>query len=245
MSLIRYKIIIEYDGSAFHGWQRQDNAFSVQEALESALSHLNNGNPVQIFGAGRTDTGVHAIGQVAHFNLSKKYSSKEVEGAINFHLDNSKVAIVSCEAIDSNFHARFDAKSRSYLYRIINRESKICLDANRVWWIRAPLDIDAMREAAKYLIGEHDFSSFRASGCQAKSPVKNIMEINISNDIEIYIKANSFLYHMVRNIVGSLVMVGRGDWKPSDIDIILRECDRTKAGPTAPAHGLYFFNVDY
>ena len=172
----RYKITIEYDGSAFHGWQRQDNAFSVQEALENAASHLNNGDSVQVFGAGRTDTGVHAIAQIAHLDLPKEYSTEEVSGAINCHLKNPKVAIVSCEAIDSNFHARFDAKSRSYLYRIINRESKTCLDANRAWWIRAPLDIDSMKKAAEYLIGEHDFSSFRASGCEAKSPVKNMMK---------------------------------------------------------------------
>jgi tRNA pseudouridine38-40 synthase len=246
--MTRYKIIIEYDGSLFCGWQRQENAFSIQEAIENAIFDLSK-ERVLVYAAGRTDAGVHAFGQVAHFDLEKLYPPERIIGALNFYLRNYDISILDCEIISQDFHSRFSAKSRSYIYKIINRSSKLSLDRNKAWLIKTNLDISAMQKAASYLIGKHDFSSFRAKGCVANSPIRSITEIIVTSDnnqnIQIYVKAPSFLYHMVRNIVGSLVMVGKGDWNPEYILEILAAKERSKAGPTAPACGLYFLEATY
>ena len=246
--MMRYKIVIEYDGSLFCGWQRQENSFSIQEAIEDAIFELS-AERVMLYAAGRTDAGVHAFGQVAHFSLEKAHPPERIIGALNFYLKNHKISIIDCKIVQVDFHARFDAKSRSYIYKIVNRSSRLCLDHNKAWLIKTPLDIEAMKQASKYLIGRHDFSSFRAKGCIASSPVRSITEISIDHNslqnIQIYIKAPSFLYHMVRNIVGSLVMVAKGDWSPEYILEILEAKDRSKAGPTAPACGLYFLTAEY
>lgn len=243
----RFKISIEYDGSQYSGWQRQSNAVSIQESIETAIYKFSSEN-VKIFGAGRTDAGVHAYGQVAHFDLSKNKDEKEVLRALNHYLRDKKISIISCKKTDNNFHARFSAKSRSYKYIILNRESPPSIEKHLVWHIYKDLDIAAMIDASKYFLGTHDFTSFRASECQAHSPIKTINKIEIKkiNDkIEIDISAKSFLHHMVRNIVGTLVLVGNKKIEASDIKLILESKDRSSAGATAPACGLYFMNVEY
>lgn len=245
--MFRYKIAVEYDGSNFVGWQRQRNGLSVSEVIEIAIFKFS-GNKVDLFGSGRTDKGVHAISQIAHFDLNKLYEPEKVISAINFYLNNYAVAISDCQLVDADFHARFSAKERHYVYKILNRKSKPILDKNRVWWIRSPLDIEKMRIAASYLEGLHDFSSFRASGCQSSSPVKTINKIVLrqrDDYVEIFVSAPSFLYHMVRNIVGSLVKVGLGQWHPEKIEEILLAKNRSLAAATAPAEGLYFLSTDY
>jgi tRNA pseudouridine38-40 synthase len=245
--MTRYKITIEYDGSDFCGWQRQENSLSIQEAIEKAILELSS-EAVHIYGSGRTDAGVHAFAQVAHFDLTKSHAPERIVGALNFYLKNHKISILDCEIVPKEFHARFSAKSRSYIYKITNRSARLCLEHNRAWHIKVPLNIEKMQKAAIYLLGKHDFSSFRAQGCAANSPIRSISEISISqhdNNIEIYVKAPSFLYHMVRNIVGSLVMVGKGAWEPEYLLEILKAADRSVAGPTAPACGLYFFKTEY
>ena len=250
----RYKLLIEYDGSKFSGWQRQANSPSIQESIENAINKFS-GETVTIFGSGRTDTGVHALEQVAHFDITKNMEANKIVSAINFYLKQDKISILDCEAVDPNFHARFSAKARSYIYRIINRTTKLSIEQDKAWLIKTPLDLDRMRIAAGFLIGMHDFSSFRGKGCTALSPIKTVNKIeiyqtqnyqnNIQQNIDIYVQAPSFLYHMVRNIVGSLAMVGKGIWQPEDLQQILKMRDRTKAGPTAPAGGLYFYKVEF
>lgn len=243
----RYKILIEYDGTDFSGWQRQDNAISVQQVLEESISKFS-GEKTEVFGAGRTDSGVHAIGQVAHFDIEKTTDEAEIIGAINYHSKPHKVCILACEKVSDDFHARFSAVARSYVYKIINRTSPLILDVNRAWQVVRPLDFAAMEEAVKYFIGTHDFTSFRASECQAKSPIKTITSLELEKTdagINLYIKAPSFLHHMVRNIVGTLVDVGYGKTKPLKIKDIIEAKNRKNAGPTAPAAGLYFERVWY
>ncbi len=243
----RYKITIEYDGSNISGWQRQDNASSVQQFIEEAIAKFSQ-EQVMVHGAGRTDAGVHALGQVAHFDLILDYPIHVVQRAINHFLRPNKIILTDCQCVDSEFHARFSAKKRNYQYVIINRKSPSVLAENRAWHVREDLNIDQLQQAAKLLVGLHDFTSFRASLCQASSPIKTLDEIKVYREGEKVIftlRARSFLHHMVRNIVGSLVLVGNGKWQVEDISKVLLAKDRRSAGPTAPAHGLYFTKIEY
>jgi tRNA pseudouridine38-40 synthase len=243
----RFKLTSEYDGRPFSGWQRQENAPSVQEKIESALQQFL-GTPHTIFVAGRTDAGVHAKGQVAHVDLPHKFSEENVKRALNFYLKEHPISILSAEAIPETFHARFSAKQRHYLYRLINRGSPITFERGLVWWVPVPLDIKAMEEAAQHLLGTHDFSTFRTVRCQAHSPIRSLDHIGIDShgeEIRFSFSAQSFLHHQVRNFVGSLCLVGKGHWTPQDLKRALEARDRRRGGPTAPPDGLYFMKVDY
>ena len=243
----RYKITIEYDGGPFVGWQMQDNGPSVQGALTDALEALSGERRV-IAGAGRTDSGVHALGQVAHFDLSKTWTPDTLRDGLNYHLKPSPVAVIQAEEADAEFHARFDARSREYLYRIVNRRSPLTLDRGKAWLVHQPLDAEAMHDAAQELIGEHDFTTFRAAQCQAKSPVKSLDLLTVSRhggEIEVKAKARSFLHHQVRSITGTLHQVGIGSWSRKDVADALKACDRARCGPVAPPDGLYLVRVGY
>ncbi|KIJ88919.1 tRNA pseudouridine(38-40) synthase TruA [Rickettsia asembonensis] len=245
--MYRYKITIEYLGTDLAGWQRQAGVMSVQQILEEAIYKFS-GEQIVLFGSGRTDAGVHAIGQVAHFDLLKHLEPHKIITAINYFVRPYAVAVWRCEIVPNNFHARFSATSRHYIYRIINRPYPSVIDLNRAWWISSPLDILAMQKAAAYLLGKHDFTSFRVSSCQSKSPIKTLTELNIvkeDEEIKLYLSAPSFLHHMVRNIVGSLVLVGKNVWQAEQIKDVLEAKDRKVAGPTAPASGLYFVKTEY
>jgi len=245
----RYKILIEYDGTDLLGWQKQLDGSSVQEFLEKAIE-LFCQEKTEVYGAGRTDAGVHALAQVAHFDLSRNIDPFRLSEAVNFYLRdmNAPVAILTAEQTDLNFHARYSAKGRSYIYRITNRRAPLIIDKNRSWAVAVPLDVAKMREGAKYLLGHHDFTSFRAVKCQAKSPLKTLDKLDITqngNEITFAVEARSFLHHQVRNMVGTLKLVGDGHLQPEDIKTILEKKDRTAAGPTAPACGLYLNNIFY
>ena len=245
--MTRYKIVVEYDGGGFVGWQRQANGPSVQAALEAAIRGFC-GESVLVEGAGRTDAGVHALAQVAHFDLAKDTTPETVMAAVNFHLKPAPVAVLSAEAVAGDFHARFSAIRRAYLYRIVNRRAPLALARGRAWFVPQPLDAAAMHGAAQALVGYHDFTSFRASECQAKSPVKTLDLLSVTRAgeaIEIRAEARSFLHHQVRNFVGSLKLVGEGRWRAEDLRAALAARDRAAAGPTAPAAGLYLTEVGY
>lgn len=245
----RYKLTIEYDGSNLSGWQRQEDRPTVQEHLETAFE-LFTQEPVQVHGAGRTDAGVHALGQVAHVDLPKAYTPFRVSEAMNHFLrdNDTGVCILKAEEVSDNFHARFSATHRRYLYRILNRRAFPALEADRVWWISQQLDVAPMREAAKLLIGHHDFTSFRDSECQAKSPEKTLDRLDIETDGEeilFHVESRSFLHHQVRIIVGTLSIVGSGRWTVEQVQEALDARHRAAAGPTAPACGLYLAEVGY
>lgn len=245
--IFRYKITVEYLGTNLAGWQRQENSLSVQQIIEEAIVKVT-GEIVNVIGAGRTDAGVHALGQVAHFDLSRKYEPDKLLASLNFFMRPHPVGINACKLVDNDFHARFDAKQRYYKYLIINRQAEPVLLKNKVWWIRASLDTESMSKACQYFIGKHDFNSFRAKHCQAKSSIRTISNLSVQNagdKISVYISAQSFLHHMVRNIVGTLVEVGLSRRSPHDIPIILESKTRSAAGRTAPAHGLCFTKVEY
>lgn len=244
---MRYKLTIEYDGGAYVGWQRQDNGPSIQAALEAAI-HAFSGETVQVWGAGRTDAGVHALGQVAHIDLAKATTARVVREAVNHHLKPQRIAVLTVEEAAPNFHARLAAKSRLYRYRIVNRRAPLAIDQGRAWHVQVALDSDAMHDAAQVLVGRHDFSTFRASLCQAKSPVKTLDQLDarrLGEEIEVTARARSFLHHQVRNMVGTLALVGRGKWSKADVAKALAAADRTKGGPTAPPDGLYLVEVRY
>jgi tRNA pseudouridine38-40 synthase len=245
--MYRYKIILEYIGAGYCGWQRQKEALSLQQVIEEAIFSLSK-EKVTVIVAGRTDAGVNAFGQVAHFELEKRQDPKRLMRSINHFARMHTIGVISAEEVDSEFHARFSAKSRHYVYKILNRPSINIINKNLQYWIRHELDTNKMQEAANFLLGKHDFSSFRASECQSNSPMRTVDKIDIVRDgdnIEIRVTALSFLHHMVRNIVGSLVLVGEGKWEPIKIKEALEARNRRAAGPTAPAHGLYFVSVDY
>jgi tRNA pseudouridine38-40 synthase len=245
--MTRFKLTVEYDGSAFVGWQRQDNGPSVQQSLEDAI-HRFCGETVQTFAAGRTDAGVHAWGQVAHFDLARDAGVDTVRDALNFHLKPAPVAVMKAEAVGAVFHARFSAKARLYRYRIVNRRAPLAIERGRAWQVGAPLDAIAMHAAAQLLVGHHDFTSFRASLCQADSPMKtlDVLDVTRSGDeVRIAARARSFLHHQVRNMVGTLKLVGEGKWTPSDLARALAARNRSAGGPTAPAEGLYLMEVWY
>lgn len=243
----RYRAILEYDGGPFVGWQRQRSGTSVQQAVEEAIVKFT-GQTVIVFAAGRTDAGVHALGQVIHFDLDRSFDTETVRDAINFHLKPHPVSILSAAEAGDDFHARFSAIGRSYVYRIVNRRAPLAIDRGRRWWVPMALDSDAMADAAKCLIGKHDFSTFRAALCQAKSPVKTLDVCDVTRigeAIDISVEARSFLHHQVRNIVGTLKLVGEGKWSTTDMKAALEARDRARGGPTAPADGLYLRSVAY
>lgn len=268
----RWKITIEYDGSFYAGWQRQkqDGILSVQQALEEAIEAFS-GEFCPLVVSGRTDAGVHALGQVAHFDVEKDFAPRTICNAINAKLHTLRhegVTVLQAEKVSDDFHARFSAIYRTYCYRILSgRQAPVVLGAGRFLHNRAPLDLEAMQEGANHLLGHHDFSSFRATACQANGPMRTLDRVDIvdctarsfytaqssekatntpvGQSVEIWVGAKSFLYNQVRNIVGSLIPVGEGKWPPEKIKEILDACDRTKGGKTAPAHGLYFMQVDF
>ena len=243
----RYKLTIEYDGTPFVGWQAQDNGVSVQAVLTEAIAAFA-GEQVAVGAAGRTDAGVHALGQVAHLDLAKDWDGETVQDAINFHLRPRPVAVLAAERAPADFDARFSAVKRQYLYRIVNRRADLALDQNRALRVPRPLDAEAMHAAARRLIGRHDFTTFRSTECQAKSPVKTLDRLDVARDgdeIRITASARSFLQHQVRSMVGSLVHVGEGKWSADDLAAALAARHRTACGQVAPPHGLYLVRVDY
>lgn len=251
--MYRYKLIIEYHGGYFCGWQRQKDAPSVQQTIERALKPLliDNEEPV-LYCAGRTDTGVHALAQVAHVDLSRNMDGYKLLKALNYYLKDAWVKIIDCQnlglASESDFHARFSCTERSYRYRIVNRLSPLAIEHGLAWQVDYDLNAKKMHDAAQNLIGKHDLTSFRAAGCQANSPIRTIDEVSVirqNDEVIFFIRAQSFLYHQVRNIVGSLVYVGKGKWTAEDFKQILDAKNRTLAGPTAPAEGLYFVKAKY
>ena len=243
----RYKLTIEYDGTPFVGWQMQDNGPSIQGALADAIAAFA-GERALVGGAGRTDAGVHALGQVAHVDLGKEWDVETVRDAVNFHLRPRPIAVLAAERVEAGFDARFSAVKRHYLYRIINRRADLTLAQNRAWRVPYALDADAMHEAAQALVGRHDFTTFRAAECQARSPVKTLDRLDVARageEVRITASARSFLHHQVRSIVGSLVHVGAGKWSANDLAAALAARDRTACGQVAPPHGLYLLRVDY
>lgn len=243
----RYKLTIEYDGGPFVGWQRQANGRSVQQAIEEAVAAFS-GEQVTLRGAGRTDTGVHALGQVAHLDLARDWPAETISGALNAHLRPEPVAVLTAEPALPDFDARFSAVQRHYRFRIVNRRAPLALEAGHAWQVARPLDASAMHDAAQHLVGTHDFTTFRSSECQAKSPLKTLDALTARRDGEAVIieaSARSFLHNQVRSIAGSLKLVGEGRWQAADLAAALAARDRAACGPVAPPGGLYLVRVDY
>ncbi len=243
----RYRIVIEYDGTPFSGWQFQADAPSVQGAIEDAIAALT-GERVTIQGAGRTDAGVHALGQVAHFDLARQVATDTIRDGLNAHLRPHPVAVLAAERVADGFNARLSATRRHYLYRIINRRPDLTLDRNRAWRIPRPLDVPAMHAAAQRLVGHHDFTTFRSTECQARSPLKTLDRLDVARDgeeVRVITCARSFLHNQVRSMVGSLALVGDGKWSADDVAAALAARDRTACGQVAPPEGLYLVRVDY
>jgi tRNA pseudouridine38-40 synthase len=243
----RYKLTIEYDGTPFSGWQWQDHAPSVQRVLVDALVAFC-GHAVKVTGAGRTDAGVHALGQVAHVDLEKDWRVDKVRDALNAHLRPHPVAVLSAEKVADGFDARFSARKRHYLYRIANRRPDLALDRLRAWRVPRKLDVDAMHAAAQRLVGKHDFTTFRSTECQAKSPEKTLDQLDVSrygDEVHVKTSARSFLHNQVRSMVGSLALVGDGKWSADDLSAALTARNRAACAPVAPPDGLYLVSVDY
>jgi tRNA pseudouridine38-40 synthase len=243
----RYKLTIEYDGTPFVGWQVQENGVSAQGAITAAVAAFS-GETVSVQGAGRTDAGVHALGQVAHIDLTKDWNVDNVRDALNFHLRPHPIAVLAAARVSEDFDARFSATKRHYRYRIVNRRADLALEVNRAWRIGRPLDAEAMHAAAQALIGRHDFTTFRAAECQAKSPVKTLDRLEVmrkGEELHVTAAARSFLHHQVRSMVGSLVHVGEGKWSADDLAAALATRDRSACGQVAPPQGLYLVRVEY
>lgn len=243
----RYRLTIEYDGTPFVGWQVQPDGVSVQGALEKAVAKLTGERP-GIRGAGRTDAGVHARGQVAHVDIEKEWPTQKLRDGLNYYLKPLPIVILGCGEVPAAFDARFSAVARHYLYRILARRAPPALERHRVWWIPRPIDAEAMHEAASVLVGRHDFTTFRAAQCQAKSPLRTLDRLDVTregDEIRIAASARSFLHNQVRSMVGSLKLVGEGRWTREDIARALAARDRAACGPVAPAQGLYLMAVDY
>ena len=243
----RYKIKIEYEGTPFVGWQFQKNGQSVQDVLQKAIFNFSK-EKVVVTGAGRTDSGVHALAQVAHFDLKKKIKGKKILPAINQNIGNKPVTVLKINKVSKKFHARFDAKKRTYQYTIINRQSPLTLQKNKAWHIRKKLDIKTMKKGAKLLLGTHNFSTFRASSCEAKSPIKTMEKISIKKNKEkIILKftSRSFLQQQVRSMVGCIKYLGDGKWKLDDFKKSFKSKSRFKCAPPAPACGLYLAKIKY
>ena len=243
--MTRYKVILEYDGTNLIGWQENRQGPSVQSLLKDAIEKFCGARP-DVVGAGRTDAGVHAVAMVAHFDLDSDADADTVMRAMNFYLNDAPVSVLDCEIVSGDFNARFSCVMRHYKYIVLNRSAPPVLDKNRAWWVPRKLNIRKMRDAARLLVGEHDFTSFRASQCQAKSPIKTLDSCRIERKDDLVVfdfSARSFLHHQVRNMVGTLIEIGVG--APYDINEIFAACDRSAAGATAPACGLYFIQADY
>ncbi len=245
--MTRFRVTVEYDGSGFVGWQRQRNGASVQQAVEAAIRKFC-GEEITIYAAGRTDAGVHALGQVAHFDLDREVAPGKLADALNAHLRPDPIAIVGAAIVDDNFDARRSARERAYLYRIVNRRAPLTVARGHAWHIPVRLDREAMHEAAQLLVGHHDFTTFRAAECQARSPVKTLDVLDVAgegDEILIRARARSFLRHQVRNLVGTIKLVGEGKWSADDVSAALDARDRARGGPTAPPDGLYLTEVIY
>ncbi len=257
--MTRWKLTMEYDGRPYAGFQIQKKVATVQGELQKAIKNFCQ-QDIPVVGAGRTDAGVHAMAQVAHFDLEyknadgseRKMSEHDMAKAINAHLMPQPIVILKAQKVGEDFHARFGAKNKLYRYKIINRSHPLSLDQGLAWWRKTKLDIEAMREAATYFLGQHDFTSFRDTECQSKSPVRSVDAIDIETrdilggtEIWFHVRGKSFLHHQVRNMVGTLTLVGEGKWQPKDIITALEAKDRTAGGPTAPADGLYLVSIDY
>ena len=245
----RFRMVVEYDGTPYVGWQRQDNGRSVQGAIEQAVLAMT-GETYSLRAAGRTDSGVHALGQVCHVDLSRDWASETLMNGVNAHLamQNERVAIVEAEKMPETFDARFSATKRHYLYRIVNRMAPLALEAERAWHVKKALDHEAMHRAAQELVGHHDFTTFRSSHCQAKNPNRTIERLEVSRRgdvVEIRASAQSFLHNQIRSFAGTLKMAGEGKWTQEDVREALAARDRTRCGPVAPPHGLFFMQVDY
>jgi tRNA pseudouridine38-40 synthase len=243
----RYRLLVEYDGGPFCGWQRQENGPSVQGALEQAIFRLSGAHAV-VTGAGRTDAGVHAQGQVAHFDIEKEFSGERLRDALNAHLRPAPVAVLAAEIAAPDFHARFQASARHYEYRLLCRRAPPALMRGQVWHVARALDAQAMHRASEAFIGQHDFTTFRAVECQAKSPVKTLDRFTVAqegDDIVFRASARSFLHHQVRSMVGTLKLVGEGRWRESEVAVVLEARDRARCGPVAPPQGLALMRVDY
>jgi tRNA pseudouridine38-40 synthase len=243
----RWRLIIEYDGSPFMGWQRQEHGPSVQQSLEEALARMTGELPM-VHAAGRTDAGVHALAMSAHVEIEKTLTEHRLREGVNALVRPHPISVLSAQHVPDDWHARFSCVGRRYLYRILNRRAPPALDRGRVWHVAVPLDVDAMAEGAAFLVGRHDFTTFRSVQCQSDSPVKTLDRLDVSregDEILIRAEARSFLHHQVRSMVGCLALVGRGQWKPSDIKAALDARDRAALGFNAPPHGLYFVEAIY
>ena len=248
--MARFRLTLEYDGRPFAGWQRQADQISVQGTIERALTRVLPGEEhfPAVFGAGRTDTGVHATGQVCHLDMPEGWQAFRLSEALNYHLKPMPVAIVSAGQVEDSFHARFDAIRRHYFYRIINRRAPLTTQSGLAWRVSNPLDADAMAEAAGQLLGQHDFTTYRSTQCQAKSPVKTLDRFDIcrvGDEIHCYLEARSFLHNQVRSLVGTIERVGAGKWQTDRPRLALEAADRNACGPVAPPDGLYLTQVDY
>jgi len=245
----RYRLDLEYDGTAYAGWQRQAGHHTVQAAIEQAVLAAS-GEQITLRGAGRTDAGVHALGQVAHIDLSREWAANKLMGALNAHLEQGgeTVAVTAARQVADEFDARFSATARHYLYRIVNRRAPLTLEKRCAWLVKRRLDAGAMHAAAQMLVGKHDFTTFRSVQCQSKSPVKTLDRLDVTRDgdvIEIRASARSFLHNQVRSMVGTLRKAGEGTWTPADVRAALEAADRAACGPVAPPDGLYLVRVDY
>lgn len=245
--MTRYKLVVEYDGTPYSGWQFQDNARSVQEVVERAITAFC-GHPVRLHCAGRTDAGVHATHQVVHVDLERPMAGWKIRDAANAHMRDDLVAVVSAEEAPEGFHARLSATKRHYLYRILNRGAPATFDRTRVWHVRQTIDVARMQEAADTLVGHHDFTTFRASQCQAKSPWKTLERLVVErhgDEVHVHASSRSFLHNQVRSMVGTIALAGIGRWSVADVRAALAARDRTRCAALAPPHGLYFVGVDY
>jgi len=245
--MTRFKLTLEYDGGPFVGWQRQHNGLSIQQVLEEAVLATVQ-ETTTAYGAGRTDAGVHALGQIAHIDIEKAIEPHRLMAALNFHMKPHPIAVKACDVVTTDFHARFSATSRAYLYRIVSRRAPLVIDRGHAWHLVSELDVAAMHAAAQRLVGHHDFTSFRATICQAPSPVKTLDRLDVTrlnDEIRVITEARSFLHHQVRNMVGTLRLVGEGRWSADDVTRALEARDRAAGGPTAPPDGLYLTHVIY
>lgn len=243
----RYRLTIEYDGTPYVGWQTQENGRAVQQVLEEGVFGFT-GERVRVFGSGRTDAGVHARGQVAHIDLAKDWPLDTVRDAMNYHMRPEPVAVLAAERVDETFDARFSAVQRHYLYRMVDRRAPLTLEARQAWLVHRPLVAEAMHEAAQVFLGLHDFSTFRASECQAKSPIRTIDAISVTRvgpEVHLQVAARAFLHNQIRSFAGTLKLVGEGKWGAGDVRSALDAKNRKACGPVAPPQGLYFMQVDY